>query len=99
LCDFGDSKVYISSTWFNIMKPIRQLQMGKAGLSEAFVEQVRGVFESETMVKISILKSACRDKKDAKKIGEDLVDALGVKYGFKLVGYVLTVIVFRKPQR
>ncbi|MBT6690250.1 hypothetical protein HN903_03430 [archaeon] len=81
------------------MKPIRQLQMGKAGLSDAFVEQVRSVFENEGMVKISILKSACRDKGEAKKIGEDLVDALGSKYGFKLVGYVLTVIKFRKDQR
>jgi len=45
------------------------------------------------------LKSACRDKGEAKKIGEDLVDALGSKYGFKLVGYVLTVIKFRKDQR
>ncbi|MFH0808217.1 MAG: YhbY family RNA-binding protein [archaeon] len=81
------------------MKPIRQLQMGKAGLSEAFVEQVRSVFENETMIKISILKSACRDKEEAKKIGEDLVGALGTKFGFKLVGYVLTVIKFRKDQR
>ena len=81
------------------MKPIRQLQMGKAGLSDAFIEQVRSVFTDETMVKISILKSACRDKKDAKKIGEDLVERLGTKYGFKLVGYVLTVIKFRKDQR
>jgi len=81
------------------MKPIRQLQMGKAGLSEAFVEQVQSVFENETMIKISILKSACRDKKDAKKIGEDLVGRLGTKYGFKLIGYVLTVIKFRKDQR
>lgn len=81
------------------MKPIRQLQMGKAGLSEAFVEQVKSVFENETMVKISILKSACRDKADARKIGEDLVDSLGKKYGFKLVGYVLTVTRFRKDQR
>ncbi len=81
------------------MKPIRQLQMGKAGLSEAFIAQVKSVFENETMVKISILKSACRDKKDAKKIGEDLVDKLGTKYGFKLVGYVLTVSLFRKDQR
>jgi len=81
------------------MKPIRQLQMGKAGLSEAFVEQVRGIFENETLIKISILKSACRDKEDAKKIGEDLVEMLGSKFGFKLVGYVLTVIRFRKDQR
>ncbi len=81
------------------MKPIRQLQMGKAGLSDAFVDQVKSIFENETMVKISILKSACRDKADAKKIGEDLVDKLGTKFGFKLVGYVLTVIKFRKDQR
>ena len=81
------------------MRPIRQLQMGKAGLSEAFVKQVKGAFENETLLKISILKSACRDKKDAKKMGEDLVEELGTKYGFKLVGYVLTVIKFRKDQR
>ncbi len=81
------------------MKPVRQLQMGKAGLSEAFIEQVKSVFENETMVKISILKSACRDKAEAKKIGEDLVGTLGTKYGFKLIGYVLTVIKFRKDQR
>ena len=74
--------------------------MGKAGLSEAFIKQVQSVFErGETMIKISILKSACRDKGDAKKIGEDLVGRLGTKYGFKLVGYVLTVIRFRKDQR
>ncbi|MBS3087667.1 YhbY family RNA-binding protein [Candidatus Pacearchaeota archaeon] len=81
------------------MKPVRQLQMGKAGLSSAFVEQVRSVFESEGMVKISILRSACRDKSEAMKIGETLVEALGTKFGFKLVGYVLTVIKFRKDQR
>jgi RNA-binding protein YhbY len=81
------------------MKPIRQLQMGKAGLSEAFIEQVKSSFENEGLVKISILKSACRDKGDAKKIGEDLVERLGKKFGFKLVGYVLTVIKFRKDQR
>lgn len=81
------------------MKPIRQLQMGKAGLSKAFVEQVSRIFETETMIKISILKSCCRDKNDAKKIGEELVEKLGPKFGFKLIGYVLTVTKFRKNQR
>jgi len=81
------------------MKPIKQLQLGKAGLSDAFIEQVRGVFKSEKVLKISILKSACRDKGDAKKIGEELVEKLGTKFGFKLVGYVLTVVKFRKAQR
>ncbi|NPE26943.1 hypothetical protein HNV12_02990 [Methanococcoides sp. SA1] len=81
------------------MKPIKQLQIGKNGLSDAFVEQVRGIFETEKMVKISILQSACRDKDEAKRIGEELVGKLGTKFGFKLVGYVLTVTKFRKNQR
>jgi RNA-binding protein YhbY len=81
------------------MKPIRQLQLGKAGLSEAFVGQVRSIFENEKMIKVSILKSACRDRDEARKIGEDLVNQLGPKFGFKLLGYVLTVSKFRKDQR
>jgi len=81
------------------MKQIKKLQLGKAGLSEAFIGQVRSIFEKETLIKISILKSACRDKKDADKIGKDLVAELGPKYDYKLVGYVLTVIKYRKVQR
>tara|TARA_B100001964_G_scaffold122353_1_gene135714 strand:- start:428 stop:673 length:246 start_codon:yes stop_codon:yes gene_type:complete len=81
------------------MKPIKRLQLGKAGLTLAFIDQVKSIFEKETLVKISILKAACRDKKDADKIGRDLVEALGVKYDYKLVGYVLTVVKYRKAQR
>ncbi len=84
---------------FCFMKQIKKLQLGKAGLSEAFIGQVRSIFEKETLIKISILKSACRDKKDADKIGKDLVAELGPKYDYKLVGYVLTVIKYRKVQR
>ena len=81
------------------MRPIKKLQIGKNGLSPEFVEQVKHIFEKETLIKISILKSACRDKKEAEKIGDDLVEALGKKYDYKLVGYVLTVIKYRKLQR
>jgi RNA-binding protein YhbY len=81
------------------MKQIKKLQIGKNGLSPEFIDQVKGIFEKETLVKISILKSACRDKKDADKIGKDLIEALGNKYDYKLVGYVLTVVKYRKEQR
>jgi len=81
------------------MRPIKRLQIGKNGLSAEFIDQVKSIFKKETLVKISILKSACRDKGDAKKIGDDLVNELGKKYDYKLVGYVLTVIKFRKVQR
>ena len=81
------------------MKQIKRLQLGKNGLSEAFVEQVRRIFEKEKVMKISILKAACRNKTDAEKMAQDLISALGGKFDYKLVGYVMTVIKFRKVQR
>jgi RNA-binding protein YhbY len=81
------------------MKQIKRLQMGKNGLSEAFIEQLKSIFKNEEVIKVSILKSACRDKKDAEVIAENLVDALGKNYIYKLVGYVLTVRKFRKAIR
>ena len=80
------------------MKAIKKLQIGKKGLTPEFIEQVKSVFENGKLVKISILKSACRDKKDAEKIGKELIAELGPKYGYKLVGYVLTIIKYRKIQ-
>lgn len=81
------------------MKQIKRLQLGKAGLSDAFVEQVKNVFENEKILKISILKSACRDKSEAGDIGRRLVGLLGPKYDYKLIGYVLTIVRYRKEQR
>jgi RNA-binding protein YhbY len=80
------------------MKPIKRLQLGKNGLTEAFINQVKIIFEKDRVVKISILKSACRDKKDAEKIADNLISSLGNKYGYKLVGYVLTVVKYRHVQ-
>jgi len=81
------------------MKQIKKLQLGKNGLTVEFIEQVKSLFENETLIKVDILKSACRDKEEAKQIAEELVEALGKKYGYKLVGYVITLIKFRKEQR
>ena len=78
------------------MKPIRKLQMGKNGLSSEFVEQVRTFFEKSELIKIDLLKSACRDKEKARKMGEELVSALGDKFTYKLIGYVLSVRKWRK---
>ena len=81
------------------MKQIKKLQLGKNGLTPDFINQVKSIFQNETLIKITILKSACRDKTQAKKIAEDLTDSLGKKYSYKLIGYVITIMKFRKNQR
>ena len=81
------------------MKQIKRLQLGKNGLTEEFVEQVKNTFKNEEVIKISILKSICRDKKEAVKIADSLVENLGKNFSYRLVGYVLTVRKFRKSVR
>jgi RNA-binding protein YhbY len=76
-----------------------QLQIGKNGLTEGFVGQVKKIFEKKDRVKISILKSACRDKKEAEKICLKLADALGKNFAYTLVGYVCTIIKFKRIVR
>jgi ribosomal protein L17 len=50
-------------------------------------------------MKITILKSACRDKKEAKEMCEKLIEKLGKNYAYRLVGYVCTLFKFRKNIR
>lgn len=76
-----------------------KLQIGKNGLTDAFIEQVRRISENEEMMKITILKSACRDKKEADEMCKKLVDALGKNFVYRLIGYVCTLHKFRKNVR
>jgi len=81
------------------MKSVRRLQLGKNGLTNEFIAQVRAVFEHAEVIKISILKSACRNKDDAKAMAEKLIDTLGKRFVYRLVGYVLTINKFKRDVR
>lgn len=81
------------------MKEVKRVQLGKKGLTTEFIEQLKRYFENSEVIKVEILRNCCRDKNQAKKIGQDLVDVLGNNFTFRLIGYVLTVRKWRKPQR
>lgn len=78
---------------------IARLQIGKNGLTNAFIEQVKKISEKEERIKITILKSACRDKADAKELCDKMVEGLGKNYTYRLVGYVCTLLKFRRNVR
>ncbi|MGC9309986.1 MAG: YhbY family RNA-binding protein [Candidatus Nanoarchaeia archaeon] len=78
------------------MKAIKKLQIGKNGLTEAFIEQLTKMFNNRSMVKISILKSACRDKQEADDIGKQIIDKLGNNFSSRRIGYTLVI---RKNRR
>jgi len=75
------------------------LQIGKQGMTSEFIEQVRSAFKNSEQVRISILKSACRDKEKAQTMGEKLIENLGRNFTYRLIGYVLVVQKWRKARR
>ncbi|MFA5060939.1 MAG: YhbY family RNA-binding protein [Candidatus Pacearchaeota archaeon] len=85
------------------MKQIKKLQLGKKGPSPEFIEQLKNILKNEKIIKVSILKSACRNIEEAEKIGEKIVEGLGKNFIYRRIGYVLTIkklkkIKFKSPQ-
>jgi RNA-binding protein YhbY len=81
------------------MQLISTLQIGKSGLTETFIETLKGHFKNHQNVKISVLKSATRDKKEIKKMAEQIVEELGNNYTFRIIGFTIVVKKWRKPQK
>ncbi len=75
-----------------------KLQMGKLGLTSRFIENLRKIFLNAEHVRIGLLKSATRDKEEAKKMAERIVGELGKNYTFKIIGYTLALRKWRKAR-
>ncbi len=81
------------------MKPIKQFQIGKKGLTKEIIDQISLAFKNIESMRIHLLKSARPDKEAARKIADELVNALGKNFTYKLIGYVLVIRKWRKPKR
>lgn len=74
--------------------------LGKQGLTAGFIELLEKTFKKNDLVKISILKSATRNKKEAKDIVEkicvELEKRLQKKFTSKVVGFTIFIKKWRK---
>ncbi len=81
------------------MPALREIQLGKNGLTDNFIESLRNQFKNCNSVKISVLRSFCRDKKELEKIKEEILDKMGKNYTARAIGYTLALKKWRKDQR
>lgn len=81
------------------MPTIRQIQLGKNGLTESFIGNIKHQFDNCKNLKISVLKSCCRNKEELKKISEEILDKLGKTYTAKIIGYTIIVKKWRREMR
>ncbi|MDD5012644.1 MAG: YhbY family RNA-binding protein [Candidatus Nanoarchaeia archaeon] len=80
-----------------------EMQLGKNGLTESFIQTLKSNFEKHETVRISVLKSAGgkegRTKNTAKKYSEEMLDKLGKNYTARLIGFKIILKKWRKAQR
>ena len=75
------------------------IQLGKKGLTDNFIETLKSHFKKHENIKISVLKSACRDKEELKKMSDEILEKLGKNYTAKKIGYTIAIKKWRKPVR
>jgi len=61
------------------MKTIGNLQIGKQGITENFIESLKNYFKNVENVKISVLKSATRNKEELNNLSEKILEKLRKK--------------------
>lgn len=69
-----------------------KFQIGKAGLTEGFISSLNLALKTHKRIRISVLKSAGREKESIKKMAEEICLKLIEKCNFKIVGFTIILI-------
>ncbi len=81
------------------MPTIGKVQIGKQGVTENFIFSLKNFFKKHWNIKISVLKSATRDKKEIKKFSNEILKKLGKSYTSRIIGFTIIVKKWRKNIR
>jgi len=81
------------------MATLATIQLGKGGITDNFLLTLKNHFKKHDNVKVSVLKSCCRDKGDLKEMSEEILGKLGKNYTVKTIGFTIAIKKWRKPVR
>lgn len=77
---------------------IREVQLGKNGITENFIGMIKVHFSTCRTVKVTVLKSARESREDIKKLSDELLKHLGLNYTSKIIGFKIVLKKWRKPR-
>lgn len=81
------------------MPKIREIQLGKNGITTSFIESLKHQFNNCNNVKISVLRSCCRDREELQKITDEILNSLGNNYTARVIGYTINLKRWRRNMR
>jgi len=78
------------------MEKIGNMHLGKNGITANFIETLKSHFKNHKNIRISVLKSATRDREKLKKNASDILENLGKNYTARIIGFTIVVKKWRK---
>ena len=76
-----------------------EIQLGKNGITDNFIETLKHIFENHDNIRLSVLKSAGHDREKIKEYSEKFLDKLGKNYTGKIIGFKIIFKKWRKNKR
>ena len=78
---------------------IKEIQLGKQGITENFIGSLKHYFDKNNNLKISVLKSARPNgKQDVKKYLDEILNELGDRYTGRVIGFTISLKKWRKAR-
>ncbi len=77
-------------------KPATKLQIGKQGLTEGFMQSLAAAFKNREDIKIHVLKSGGHEREKIKQMAEEIINKLGKKFTYRIVGFTIFVKKWRR---
>lgn len=68
-----------------------KFQIGKNGVTEGTLESLNLAFKTHKSIRISVLKSAARDKQKVKDMADELAEKLLGEYKYTIIGFVIVL--------
>jgi len=75
---------------------LAKFQLGKNGITDGVIESLTLALKNHKQVRVSVLKSFCRNKDDLKKLALELEQKLPFKLKIRSIGYTLILIKLKK---
>jgi RNA-binding protein YhbY len=70
---------------------VSSFQIGKQGLTPGIIESLKLHLKTHTQIRISVLKSATRDKAELEKIAQTIADSIDFHSTHRIIGYTIVL--------
>ena len=80
-------------------KPAITMQIGKNGLTSEIIESIKFAFKERESIRVSVLKSALKERERIKETEEKILEKLGNKFTSRIIGFTIVLRKWKKAVR